>query len=465
MAERESERNTPSSTDDVGLMVVAASNDGSSARSFEQIGNIAVSALGERQNCLTEAGFDSSDDSSCEDMVAATLVSRRGADDREEEGSKKISSKHSFLRMILDDEGEPIGYDNEEWKVVKVPKLRTIVSELHGSARGMLKPQLIEALKEAYEIWKTGSVREREMKGKGPDKATANCKMRLLNVIFSDDHVEDFEKLMERSDNRGSLDNGTAGNQKWFWGPVRDSFVDSIAEYGNNLFEKDKYLKDRPGLNLNKFGEHSWAKLRDMWHEIRREYNEFYKNFKASGEHSNDFFQFCRGKLPLYYLHLLLENKKDLLEMVKADLPPQDGRDSSSSDQPASAKKKKKEAAFTDLLGDLLSDRSSGNTEMTMLIESRNASHLLELEKVEVTKAFQKMEEDRRHEEAQKRTEETRASQMRELDGLNMRIDRVRQLLVSELNEDFLAEYKEEESTLRARKRELHELLFKTNNH
>lgn len=409
--------------------------------------------------------IDYSSDESCNGKPAAVKAPTVVEGIEKDDGNKMAFNpmdppKHNYLRMMLDEDGGAVGYDNEEWKTIKVPKLRTIVSELHGSARGMLKPQLIDTLKEGYEIWQTGSAITRMATKAAPDKATANCKMRLLNVVFSDDHVEDFEKLLERPDSRGTADNSTLGNQKWFWGPVRDSYVDSIAEYGQCAFQENVYLMNRPELNLDQFGQHSWSKLRDMWNDTKREYKEWEKKYTESGTHANDFFQFTRGKLVMYYLHLLLETKSNILDMVKADLPPQEGREGDTEIPGSTTRKRKKEAMFTDLLGDLISDRSSGAKEMLLLIESRNSAHLLEMEKVEVTKALQSIEEDRRREETAKRSEETRASNMKELDDINQRLDRVRQMLLVEKNDEYLKEYKEEELTFKIRKQQLHGILF-----
>lgn len=109
--------------------------------------------------------------------------------------------------------------------------------------------------------------------------------------------------------------------------------------------------------------------------------------------------------------------------------------------------------AFTDLLKDLVADRESGPTEMAVLIESRTASHKLELEKFEVAKAMRTMEEGRRG-------EETRTSHRQELDDVNRRLDRVRELIDKQPSKDRMKEYRLEETMYASRKQQLHDILY-----
>jgi hypothetical protein len=372
----------------------------------------------------------------------------------------KENKPHSFHRLFFDDEGKIIGYDGEIWKKIKADTLRAVASQCAGcGTRGWSKAACIDKINSEFDLWvgrgrpEPGhAVRNDGKQTTVPDRATANCKMRLFNVVFSDDHVDDLQELLSNPDSRGPADNGTASYQYWFWGPVRDSYIDSIEEYGQNKFATNPYFKDRPALNLGHYGQHSWKKLREMWKAMSSDYDEILKKYTASGEHCNDFFQFTKGNLVMYYFYLCLQEKPNILGVVQVNLLAQEGRDENQTASSASGKKRKKEAAFTDILKEL-ADRDSDQAELAELAKARKETLALELNKYVLAQKMHQMEEERRE-------EEKRSRMFAELDHIDQGLERLYVLMDKNPPEDRLARYKRQEERYLNRQAVLHDILF-----
>ncbi|GAX09752.1 hypothetical protein FisN_UnNu003 [Fistulifera solaris] len=367
---------------------------------------------------------------------------------------------NSFFRLYFDTDGKVVGYDNKTWKEISAQAMRTIVSQCTGmGTRSMPKHEMIQAMEKEYDEWDQmgrpppGNNLGRHGKQKvAPDKATANCKMRLFNVVFSADHVSDLENLMKKGDGRDNQDIAMAKHQQWFWRPVRESYVDSIEEYGINKYEDNEYFKDRPGLDLNHFCEHPWKKLREMWKACCAEYNRHKKNYTASGQHSNDFYQFTNGNLVMYYFHLCLRDKPNVIDVVEADLPDQEGRNGNAYITVAAGNKRKKETAFTDILKELV-DREPESSEIKELVEFHKQSHELEIKKLQFAQSTYDLEEERRQ-------EEKRAALWEELKDVDNRLERLFVILDNDPPQHRVEYYRSDLTTYMNRKEELKAILF-----
>ncbi|GAX27883.1 hypothetical protein FisN_13Hu003 [Fistulifera solaris] len=368
---------------------------------------------------------------------------------------------NSLFRLFFDTDGKVVGYDSKTWKEISAQAMRTIVSQCTGvGTRNMPKHEMIKVMEKEYDEWDQmgrpppGNNLGKHGKQKvAPDKATANCKMRLFNVVFSPEHVKGLENLMKKGEGRDTSDNATIKHQQWFWRPVRESYVDSIEEYGINKYEDNEYFKDRPGLDLNHYCEHSWKKLREMWKACCAEYNRHKKNYTASGQHSNDFYQFTNGNLVMYYFHLCLKERPNVIEVVEADLPDQEGRNGNAYTTEATGNKRKKEKAFTDLLKELVVDRESEQSGIKDLVEQYKQSHEFEVKKLQFAQSTYDLEEERRQ-------DEKRAALREELKDVDNRLERLFDILDNNPPQHRVEYYRKDLTMYMNRKEELKAILF-----
>ena len=148
----------------------------------------------------------------------------------------------------------------------------------------------------------------------------SQCPYKLLNVLFSDAYAEEFAHLGDKAD-RKLLDTGKAGRDQGFYERVEDAFWDDDnREFGMLKFKEDKYFAKSeidPGIIVN----HNWKKLRAIWQQLNKTYQDAYRRFTKSGNNSSDFYEFCNGRKDVYYLRLLLHQKPQLHATVKAGLP------------------------------------------------------------------------------------------------------------------------------------------------
>ena len=68
--------------------------------------------------------------------------------------------------------------------------------------------------------------------------------------------------------------------------------------------------------------DQSWEALREMFIAMQKDYKKKHQRFKTSGNHSNNFHDFCHGRLDTYYMHVWLSQRDpNLLESIVEDLP------------------------------------------------------------------------------------------------------------------------------------------------
>ena len=146
------------------------------------------------------------------------------------------------------------------------------------------------------------------------------CPFRLMNVIFSDDFIEDFTKLGDAS-SRQQLDAGKAGKQQHFWERLSVAFAEPMDAYGRLYFLDDDVMAENDHINPSKIVRHDWKKLRSMWKSINADYKAALTRFTQSGTHDHNFYAFCNGKLETYYLRKYLDMRPHVNATVEALLP------------------------------------------------------------------------------------------------------------------------------------------------
>ena len=104
---------------------------------------------------------------------------------------------------------------------------------------------------------------------------------------------------------------------------------------------------------------------------MNKTYKEAYSNFTRSGNNSSDFYEFCNGRKDVYYLRLLLHDKPQLHETVKAGVP--DSCALTSNEEIPSATptpRKTKDSGYDSVVTSLnsLADREGKKRKMEILI-------------------------------------------------------------------------------------------------
>ena len=122
------------------------------------------------------------------------------------------------------------------------------------------------------------------------------CPFRLMNIIFSDEFVEDFASLGNVA-SRQLLDSGKASNQQHFWERISMAFVTPEHAYGMLYFDDDEVIACHCHIDPSKIVPHDWTKLRTMWRTINADYKAALNKFTQLGTHCNDFYAFCNAKV------------------------------------------------------------------------------------------------------------------------------------------------------------------------
>ena len=160
---------------------------------------------------------------------------------------------------------------------------------------------------------------------KTTDSTSMRC--RLLNVIMSDLFVSRLQHLGARKE-MAELNKGGAGQDKTFWEDVTLEFNDydeEKVEYGElaltTAFDKKLFEEKKIDPSI-KVKDQSWEALREMFIAMQKDYKKKHQRFKTSGNHSNNFHDFCHGRLDTYYMHVWLSQRDpNLLESIVEDLP------------------------------------------------------------------------------------------------------------------------------------------------
>ncbi|KAG3011363.1 hypothetical protein PC121_g8265 [Phytophthora cactorum] len=145
---------------------------------------------------------------------------------------------------------------------------------------------------------------------------TRHCMPRLLEVMFSDRFSNRLHEI-DRRPSRQDLDTNETQANASIWVDVHEEFNTPRQEYGALVSELVTFSKCNPSIIV----AHDAAKLRDMWKDVTSRYNTALANSRVSGNHDNDFFSYCSGKIDVLYLHEWLRIKPDLDVTVECKLP------------------------------------------------------------------------------------------------------------------------------------------------
>jgi hypothetical protein len=74
-------------------------------------------------------------------------------------------------------------------------------------------------------------------------------------------------------------------------------------------------------INSGKILNHGWKKLRTIWKGVNAEYKAALTRYTMSGTHEKKIYDFCLGKIDVYYLRKNLDARPQLNDTVEADLP------------------------------------------------------------------------------------------------------------------------------------------------
>lgn len=323
---------------------------------------------------------------------------------REEEGKEELQGNY------------------EDWSA---KQLRTEVSK--RKIRGMTnkkKAVLVGALKEYDErdrriireglvstprgrIRGKSAVNNSNSNKKAPStRKTKHCSFRLVNVLFNDDFAERFSKT-DGSVTRAVLDEGAVNGKSRFWLDVQAAFVsENNEEYGRSLESNvsASTLFKEADIDPSIVTPHDSSKLLDIWKELNAAYMESFHNFKVSGTHDSDFWNFCKGRMDVLYLYNWLQVKPGLTEFVRGRLPDAAALDfdengdvikftgDATSEPSVSTKKKKKAKTTQGPLNDITFKLDNTVTQ-TMNSASRN---LYYEERTKYTKTANEINEARK---------------------------------------------------------------------
>ena len=309
--------------------------------------------------------------------------------------------------IFEDDNGIAAGIFGIEWEDFSSKQLRAICSKLNiKGVRNAKKPDMVQRITRTHKNRKAYgamlSQADEKLPSEEQEKSSRKqiqCPFRLMNVLFSDDFVEDFATLGNAC-SRQLLDSGKAGNQQHFWERVSTAYLEPKDSYGTLHFLDDDVIEDHGHIDPSKIIPHDWKKLRTMWKSLNAEYKAALKKFTQSGTHDNNFYSFCNGKVEMYYLQKYLELRPNTTATVEAELPVEcaissDGTQSLSSS--GSNKKKKR-----------------GNNDIVEAIrEFKNSSMDSELARQKLI--FMEKEENRRQQEEARLVTEHQQKKQRNL--------------------------------------------------
>jgi hypothetical protein len=127
------------------------------------------------------------------------------------------------------------------------------------------------------------------------------CSFRLINIFFSDEFATDFATLGNIAD-RELLDSGRAGNDKVFWVRLQRSFVKPDPDFDSLRFLNNDVFAGQDHIDPAKIALHDWKKLRKIWKGVNADYKAALTRFTQSGTHNQSFWDYCYGKMDVYYL-------------------------------------------------------------------------------------------------------------------------------------------------------------------
>jgi hypothetical protein len=226
----------------------------------------------------------------------------------------------TWTDVTEDDDGNATGVLGLLWADFSSKQLRTIASRLSiKGVKNANKTDMVNKLSKTHTNRKAYNALRNRNNDQAPRKEV-QCSFRLINILFSDDFAGDFATLGNIA-NRHVLDTGMAGNDEHFWVGVQRAFVQPNDLFDQLGFSSDDIIAAQDHIDPGKIVEHDWKKLRTIWKGVNAEYKAALTRYTVSGTHEQSFYDFCNGKLDVYYLRKNLEARPQLNDTVEADLP------------------------------------------------------------------------------------------------------------------------------------------------
>jgi hypothetical protein len=150
-----------------------------------------------------------------------------------------------------------------------------------------------------------------------------HCTFRLVNVLFSDLFAARFAEI-GNTPTRHQLDVGDVNAALSFWRDVFTEFNTNCSDYNLVMSTNARFEKVDPSVIV----VHDMVMLFDIWRKLNRKYVRAMAGFTKSGEHGDDFYDFCSGALDVFYLRECLEVKHDLTRFVEGGMLENDEFDS-----------------------------------------------------------------------------------------------------------------------------------------
>ena len=217
----------------------------------------------------------------------------------------------------VDEEGNATGVFDSEFKDFSSKQLRTICSRLNlKGVKNVKKQDMIDRLVKAYNNWKNYEMLKN--RNNAAPRKQAQCSFRLMNILFSDAFADQFATIGDTA-TRQVLDTGTAASDEHFWYGIQKVFITPHEDYDQLLFQDDDHFSDCD-IDPCIIVEHDWKKLRTIWKGVNAEYKAALTRYTLSGTHESEFYNFCNGKLDVYYLRKHLGLRPNLNAFVEADL-------------------------------------------------------------------------------------------------------------------------------------------------
>jgi hypothetical protein len=318
-------------------------------------------------------------------------------------GASKLNLSELQWVDVFEEEEEAAGVCGCSWDEFTAKQIRVIcVKLLIKRVRNAKKEDMVERIRLMYKNRKKYGARITQQPNSKPaanetEKTTTRkqiqCPFRLMNILFSDDFVDDFADLGNVASWQ-LLDSGKAGNQHHFWQRIATAFAEENESNGVLRFLDDDVMTGQDHIDPSKIVPHPWKKLRDMWKAINAEYKAALVKYTQSGTHDHNFYAFCNGKVETYYLRKYLDLRPNVTGTVEADLP-EECAISSDSDFGSSKKRKK-----------------AGNEVLDAIREYKSADTDSELTK---QKLFCMQNEEKRRDKEEKRREKEEERRHQEL--------------------------------------------------
>jgi hypothetical protein len=227
-----------------------------------------------------------------------------------------------------DAEKKPTGVMGMTWKQLSSKQLRTICSQLAiRSVKNAKKQEMVDKICGVYANKKVMLALQEQQQDGGSSASLAKtrkevqCSFRIINIIFSDAFADEFATLGNVA-TRQLLDSGGAANDEHFWVRVHAAFLEPHPDYDElDFMSSDDVFSAQDHIDPGKIVKHNWKKLRSIWKGVNADYKAAYAKYTVSGTHDQSFYNFCNGKLDVYYLRKKLDQRPQLHETVNADLP------------------------------------------------------------------------------------------------------------------------------------------------